>query len=504
MKMISNSKVLTQFFSQLHELFFIIDCEGKIHETNQNFFLSKNLQLLLHNKDWVKVKRVLENRLSENLTSIELELELKMPEGSIWFLCKIGNIDESPKDEPLFLLAFQNIQKQKDREETLIKEKEHAEAQEKIKSSFLSNMSHEIRTPMNSIIGFAELLKSASTDSEREQYLDIIKGSGIHLLNIINDIIDISKIESGILNIKVQRININNLIDELCDIYQSDNRLNSGEVEILSSKPLADTDAFILTDGTRIRQILSNLFDNAVKFTAKGSIEIGYKILGSKLTQQVPVILFYVKDTGQGIPKSEQRLIFYRFHQVREGDESKGSGLGLAIVDALVKKLGGSISVKSAIGIGSEFMFSIPFLQRKSVMIDEDKKKEQNIKPDLKGRHILIAEDVPANFMFISAVLRGTHAKLTWAKNGKEAVEAVLSGEKFDMILMDLRMPIMDGYKASGHIKTIDSKLPILALTAFAVEGDLEKALEAGCDDYLSKPISIPSLYKKLNFFLNM
>lgn len=499
----SNSKLTSNLFLRLNELIFVIDAKGIVYESNQIANTTKNIQHLLHKKDWGRLKNIFPSLKSEKTPFVEIEIELFWTEKSNWYICKIGLLND--EDEDFYIMSFQNIQKQKEREEKLIRDKEHAESQERIKSSFLANMSHEIRTPMNSIIGFAELLKKADDHQDKSQFLDIIKSSGVHLLNIINDIIDISKIESGILNIKVQRTNINTLLDELADIYRSDVRLNSETVVIRSIKSLSNEDAFILTDGTRIRQILSNLMDNAVKFTSKGNIDIGYQIEEEKSKDRTSLITFYVKDSGPGIPESQQELIFHRFHQVREGDEDKGSGLGLAIVDALVGKLGGTIKVVSENGQGSEFSFNIPFLQRKQEInegeIEADNKEAQ--KPNLRGHHILIAEDVPANFKFISAVLRSTHAKLTWAKNGKAAVEAILSDEKFDLVLMDLRMPIMDGYKASGHIKTINPKLPIIALTAFAVDGDMEKALEAGCDDYLSKPVSIPDLYKKIRFFID-
>jgi len=502
MKILINPKLPITLITQLFDLIFIIDHKGLITESKQSELLNINIQSLLSAKDWKQIKQHIGNRKANGPPFVTMELEMKLPKQTIWYLAKIGQVDEVQSKKNLFYIFLQSIQQQKEREESLIKTKEHAESQEKIKSSFLANMSHEIRTPMNSIIGFAELLESAE-QKEKAQYIDIIKSSGTHLLNIINDIIDISKIESGMLNIKAERTNINDLLTELCGIYQSDSRLDKNKTKILTKKPLSNDEAFILTDHTRLRQILSNLLDNAVKFTQEGIIEIGYKIFDEKENKTESLISFYVKDTGHGIPKSEQELIFHRFHQVSEGDETKGSGLGLAIVDALVEKLGGSMSLQSEIGKGSKFSFSIPYLQRKEE-IKQSKNTKDVPKPMLKGRHILVAEDVAANYKLISAVLRGTHAKLTWVKNGKEAVEAVLKGENFDLVLMDMQMPIMDGYQASTHIKSIDAKLPIIALTAYAVDGDMEKALEAGCDDYLSKPIPIPELYKKIDFFVNM
>jgi len=364
-------------------------------------------------------------------------------------------------------------------------------------------MSHEIRTPMNSIIGFSDLIERTNDEEEKKQYLDIIRSSGQFLLNIINDIIDISKIEAGLLDIKVQRVKINDLIKELTDIYSSDPRIKN-EVKIIPHLPLQNGDSVILTDSTRIRQVLSNLLDNAVKFTSKGKIEIGYELIEKKTDQKIPHLRFFVKDSGIGIPKQDLKLIFDRYHQVREGDESKGSGLGLTIVDALVKKLGGGMKVESEVGKGSEFSFEIAYLQRAKRKTKGNVSELGHEAPELKGRHILIAEDVDANYRFVAAIMRQTHAKLSWAKNGKEAVEFMLNNKNIDLVLMDLRMPVMDGYKAAEHIKTLYPKIPIIALTAYAVDGDMEKALEAGCDDYLSKPINIAEFYSKLNFYLNI
>ncbi|OYT15026.1 MAG: hypothetical protein B7C24_15255 [Bacteroidetes bacterium 4572_77] len=494
-----------ELLSRLNDMVFIIDFQGKVLDSGKEGLSIENIQSVLSKKDWEIISSIIAKDLSEKDQLVEMELELKINKKLRWFWCKMGVVSEVNNKEKEFFLGFCDIQQLKEKEENLRKEKEKAESQEKIKTSFLANMSHEIRTPMNSIIGFSELVKETDDLEEKNQYIDIIKTSGQYLLNIINDIIDISKIESGILDIKVQRTNVNDLIDKLCNIYLEDKRLNTDKVKLYSIKTLDTESATILTDPTRIRQILSNLIDNAIKFTTKGSVEIGYQLKKGSSVHPNGEICFYVKDTGPGIRKSEQDLVFDRFHQVREGDEIRGSGLGLAIVEALVSKLGGKIIVDSVYGEGSTFSFCIPYLKReKDPIIGGKIKKTTVTKPNLKNKHVLVAEDVPANFKFISAVLRGTNAKLTWAKNGKEAVEFVLSGTEFDMVLMDLRMPIMDGYKASAHIKTIAPKLPIVALTAFAVDGDMEKALEAGCDDYLSKPVSIPDLYAKFRLFLGV
>lgn len=500
----SKLNMYQKIFEKLKDIIFLVDSSGRLLETNFRKEKLDNVKTIFQDKDWENIQEIIKGELTAADPSKELEMELIMEDKRVWYRCRIGCIEDCQKSNALYFIALNNIQKQKSKEERLINAKEKAESQEKIKTSFLANMSHEIRTPMNSILGFSDLIQRSEDKQERKQFLEIIKSSGRYLLNIINDVIDISKIESGLLDIKVQRVDINDLLSELTDIYRSDPRLRSKDVEILSIKPLENKDALILSDKTRLRQILSNLMDNAVKFTHHGHIELGYQLIEKQKHDKTPHIQFFVKDSGLGIPKSDQKLIFDRFHQVREGDQAKGSGLGLPIVKALVTKLGGELSLDSENGKGSEFSFLIPYLQRSKEMV-KTKDSSSNVEaPELKGRHILIAEDVDANYKFVSAVLRKTNVKLTWVKNGRDAVDAVIENDKFDLILMDLRMPIMDGYKASEHIKTIQPKIPIVALTAFAVEGDMEKALEAGCDDYLTKPINIPDFFGKLKFYLTM
>jgi signal transduction histidine kinase len=481
-----------------------VNSDGKVsYCSSQDLADLEHLKTLFTAKDWKKILKIFHSSFSNESAVIELDFEILLNQQAVWHLCKIACLNDCEGEDKEFLVVLENIHSRIEREERLIKAREEAEAQEKIKSSFLANMSHEIRTPMNSIIGFSDLIQRTDNEEEKNQYLDIIKSSGQFLMNIINDIIDISKIEAGLLDIKVQRININELIKELSDIFRSDTRLHK-DVLITNHLPLKNGDAVLLTDGTRMRQVLSNLMDNAVKFTSKGTIEIGYELMPQQKQDKIPYLRFFVKDSGIGIPNTDLELIFDRYHQVREGDESRGSGLGLTIVDALVKKLGGGMKVVSEVGKGSEFSFEIAYLQRNKRNSSQSKSPLDMEAPELKGRHILIAEDVDANYRFVAAIMRKTHAKLSWVKNGKEAVEFMLSNDQVDLVLMDLRMPVMDGYKASEHIKTLQPKVPIIALTAYAVEGDMEKALEAGCDDYLSKPIHIPDFYSKLHFYLNL
>lgn len=489
-------------FERLNDLIFLIDSFGRVYDSNQRQVYPKNIQELMPIKDWEFIQSKIQKGMSLSDPILELEVELTFTGDRQWYLCRLSCV-ETDEELANIILAFQNIQAQKEREEALIEAKDIAESQESIKGRFLANMSHEIRTPMNSIIGFSELMYRSNDKEEQSMYLDIIKSSGQFLLNIINDVIDISKIESGLLDIKVQRVDINELLNELSEIYSTDSRFHSDKVKIITHQPLKIGSDLILTDKTRLRQVLSNLMDNAVKFTHSGQIELGYDLVNSNASKPSQ-IQFYVKDSGIGIPQNQQQLIFDRFHQIREGDVATGSGLGLSIVQALVNKLGGEIKLESEDGKGSKFSFKIPYIQRVANPLINAQQVEDVAVPELKGHHILVAEDVDANFKFVSASLRSSHVKLTWVKNGKEAVEAVIKNNNFDLILMDLRMPVMDGYKASEQIKIIQPKIPIIGLSDGSNAGEMEKALEAGCDDYLSKPITIHKFYKKLNFYLNM
>ncbi len=402
-----------------------------------------------------------------------------------------------------YLHTAEDISLQKRAEKQLIKDRKKAEDNDRLKSAFLANMSHEIRTPMNTIIGFTKLLAETEDKEEKEQFVEIVSTSGAHLLNLINDIIDISKIEAGFQDIKLLPTNINEILSDLQKLYVHDKRLLAKELDLVLNHGLPYINASILTDETRLRQVVSNLIDNAIKFTKVGKIEFGYKLINETYNDGTPKLLFYIKDMGIGIAKEEQKKIFERFHQVDGENKKMGTGLGLSIVKTLTKKLGGDIWVESKLKQGSTFYFTIPYLQKKQVVEQDLVKKTNKTYPDFENKTILIAEDIISNFQYLEAILKKTKAKLIWVKNGKEAVQEVLSERKLDIILMDLRMPIMNGYNATKQIKLINPKLPVLAVTAYAIDGDMEKAFDFGCDDYITKPIIKEELFKKIKMFLS-
>ncbi len=401
-----------------------------------------------------------------------------------------------------FLHSAEDISLQKRTEEKLNKDKAKAEENDRLKSAFLANMSHEIRTPMNTIIGFTKLLAESEDTEEKEQFAEIVKTSGAHLLRLINDIIDISKIEAGFHDIKLLPTNINELLSDVQKLYKHDKRLLSKHLDLKLEHGLPYLNAHILTDETRLRQVVSNLVDNAIKFTKSGEISFGYKLISETYNDGTPKLLFYVKDMGIGISKEDQKLVFERFHQVDGESKKMGTGLGLTIVKALTKKLGGDIWVESILGKGSTFYFTLPYLQKKQEKEELIRKVDKKL-PSFENKVILIAEDIASNYQYLEALLRKTKAELIWVKNGKDAVKEVLSERKIDLILMDLRMPIMNGYNATKQIKLVNPKLPVLAVTAYAIDGDMEKAFDFGCDDYITKPIMKAELFQKIKVFLD-
>ncbi len=387
-------------------------------------------------------------------------------------------------------------------EKKLQKEKERAEESDHLKSAFLANMSHEIRTPMNAILGFTELLTmpdSEVTPEEKENFIKLINNSGNNLLQLIDDIIDISKIEAGQLKISKKNCNINSL---LTDTWQSflEIRKHKGKenVDIRINENVSEQNITIKTDPLRLNQVFINLIDNALKFTEDGFIEFGYEF---KSNQE---LLFYVKDTGLGMDHNKKDLAFTRFTKIEDNSSRlyRGAGLGLAISKSIVELLGGKIWVESTPDVGSTFYFTLPFDQvenneniRKVVNLDETYNWHE--------KTILIAEDEPANFIYIEEVLKITNAKILKAVNGKEAVDIISQNNKVDIIIMDIKMPVMDGYEATRRIKELRKDIPVISQSAYAMPGDIDKGLESGMNDYLIKPVKPKVLLSILNKHLN-
>ena len=429
----------------------------------------------------------------------EIELRRKNQE-KIWIRCSGSPVYDDDGKVTGSIGVFEDINERKNAEDErnkltqlLIQAKEKAEESDRLKSAFLANISHEIRTPMNGILGFAELLKNPDLTSDmQERYIQIIEQSGNRMLNIINDIIDISKIESGQMNINIGETNINQLLKDLYVFFSPEAKKKGLDLS-LSIDFSDDEDEFpILTDHTKLAQILSNLIKNAIKFTKQGYINFGYEADSSEIT-------FYIEDSGVGIPDNQIDMVFERFRQGSSllTRNYEGAGLGLSISKAFVEMLGGRIWATSELNKGSKFMFTIP--NRKYQPNEPDDQYNQHQHKDQMEINILIAEDDENNLMYLAAVLEEENAKIYESSNGKEALEMVKKHPEIDLVLMDLKMPEVDGFEATRQIKKMRPTLPVVAQTAYAFSEDQEKAMSAGCDDYLSKPIKTQMLLEIVN-----
>lgn len=376
----------------------------------------------------------------------------------------------------------------------LEKARKQAEQSDKLKSAFLANMSHEIRTPLNAIVGFSDLLMITDNPAEKEEYSKIINTNNELLLKLINDILDLSKIEAGSVELKYEEFDLPVYFDELATSMQW--RIKNPQVRLVSVNPY--TVCMVKLDKKRFAQILTNYVTNAIKYTPEGTIEMGYE----KVEEGIRI---YVRDTGIGIPEDKKDKVFYRFEKLDEF--AQGTGLGLSICKAIVEACEGSIGFESEYGKGSFFWAVLPCIDE----LDEDgmvislQKNGRKVRKDAavaaneekeEQKTILVAEDIQSNFSLVSSLLKN-RCKLLHAPNGQKAVEIVQS-EPVDLVLMDMKMPIMDGRTATAEIRKFNTRIPIVALTAHAFEADRVAALEVGCDDYLVKPINGAKLMQAL------
>lgn len=385
----------------------------------------------------------------------------------------------APFEDNKVMALIHDIGDRVQRSNELIEAKQRAEEADRMKSVFLANMSHEIRTPLNAIVGFSEIIALTEDEVEKAEYLNIIQKNSNLLLQLINDILDLSRIESGKSEMNFQLVEMTGLIDEVEKVHRLKMKTS---IRLNVIRP--DEEIWIMVDRNRITQVLFNFLSNAIKNTHEGAITLGLEVCGEWLK-------VYVTDTGCGIAKEKLPLIFNRFEKLN--DFVQGTGLGLPICQSIVERLGGKISVESEVGVGSTFVMTLPYRQFVLGADGEPVEINAHVERRSDGRKkILIAEDTESNFMQINILLKKDYT-ISWVTNGEEAVNSFLR-ERPDLILMDIRMPVMNGIQATEKIRTIDIDLPIVAVTANAFLIEQQQALAAGCNDIIAKPYTYERL----------
>lgn len=439
-------------------------------------------------------------------------MEGKDKNGNLLILDKQKIMVESEDFSPIIVSIEWDITQLELMRRELIESKEKAETSDKLKSAFLANMSHEIRTPLNAIVGFSRIISESDNAEERREYYEIVDANNERLLQLINEILDLSKIESGIVEFTYGPVRLHTLCKEIHDAHVF--RCPQG-VELRFDSP--DEALSIHSDKNRIFQVFSNLIGNAFKFTTEGSVSYGYKQEGER-------VVFYVKDTGLGIEPEKLGRVFQRFAKLN--NFAQGTGLGLSICKTIIERLGGEIAVSSEVGTGTTFTFWLPLenviqdtetgtnshlpgeavgTQPSEVLPakEETTEKEEDLRATAAGTEkatILIAEDTDSNFDLLNAIL-GRKYHLVRAKDGMEAV-TMYDEVNPDLILMDIKMPNLDGLEATRIIRQLSAEVPIIAQSAYAYEHDRNAAEEAGCNDFISKPIAQEKLKEKINKWL--
>ncbi len=467
---------------------------------NQEELLKKSVYDLIDESEIEKAKALSQELIQKGYIN-NAQIKFKRKDGSFFYGEIRAKLIYDEKGNPSKIIdVISDITDRKKYLDQLKEAKIKAEESDRLKSAFLANMSHEIRTPLNGILGFAELLKDESiTEGQRREFLDIINSSGRQLLNLINDIIDLSKIEAGQIELIETECNINSLLNEVYAFFQSIKK-DSGKdnIEFRFKPGIKDAESDVKIDSFRLKQILNNLLSNALKFTHQGYIEFGYRLIDNYLE-------FYVKDTGIGVPKESMNIIFERF---RQADDSHsriygGTGLGLSICKALVELMGGDIMLSENEKEGAKFIFRLPY--NKVSFVNQEAKKIIN-EPEgwnWSNKKILVVEDDFNNFLFIRTILKKSGIKILRAENGFDAVEITKNEPDIDLIMMDIQLPKMNGYEATREIRKFNNNICIIAQTAHAFYEDKNKCIAAGCTDYLPKPIEKEMLFAMLEKYLS-
>jgi|WetSurMetagenome_2_1015567.scaffolds.fasta_scaffold09909_3 PAS domain S-box-containing protein len=489
---IINNAIDTIYIKDLHGNYLLINeaAEKAIGKTSaevigkdDTFFFSASEAQMIKGLD----KKVLERRVSQTFEEI-----VTLADGNIHVFSTIKSpmFDDFGEPTGLFGIA-RDITERKEMENSLIEAKEKAEESDRLKTAFLHNISHEIRTPMNAIVGFSGFLSDPDLVHEkRKQFTDIIIQSSDQLLSIITDIISIASIEAGQEKAIEKEFDLNITLKQLHEQFLIVAKRKNVSLNLVPSLTYIEDN--VISDGTKLVQILSNLIVNALKFMKEGHVNFGYVVKDTEIE-------FFVEDTGIGIPHEMHTEIFKRFRQVETSATRQfgGSGLGLSISKAYVEILGGKIWLNSVINKGSTFYFTIPYKKAQKKTISEQasnifKKETKQITT------LLIAEDEDSNFMMLEELLSDLNSNIIRAINGLEAVEICKINKQIDLVLMDIKMPVMDGYDATRQIRSFMPTLPIIAQTAYTTNADRNKALACGCNDFISKPFNREMIISKI------
>lgn len=468
------------YFNKAAEDFTGVSAEDVLGKTDFELFPDARRAHEIRTEDYSTIK----NGRTEKFMA-----EYEKPNGEIRIVNVVRLLitNPDPGASPLLLVLLWDMTEQRQNELDLVK----AQEADKMKNAFIANMSHEIRTPLNAIVGFSRLITETKKASEQQEYLTIINNNCDLLLQLINDILDFSKIESGTLNYNLTHVELKDICQE---VYVSESLKMTSDVALLYNADSLPS-IRLWTDPQRTEQVLHNLLSNAIKCTTRGYVSLAYDI-------EDDFVRISVTDTGVGIPDEKLDCIFDRF--VKLNDFRQGTGLGLSICRMIVEKLGGEIGVKSKVGIGSTFWFTLP-LKKSENRVDEEElvnSTADTIAEALPGQYtILIAEDVLENYLLLQAVLKKQY-RLLYAVNGRQAVDMFKSYAP-DLVLMDIKMPVMDGFEATQEIRSVSENVPVIALTAFAFSEEKEKAKKCRFTDYLVKPVDILLLKHKIKFYLN-
>jgi len=453
------------------------------------------------------VKAAVDNlqKAIDEKSTYDMEYRLQHKDGSYVDIEEHGLFIPDRRGERYRMLgSLADITQRNKYQESLKLAWEKARESDRLKTAFLANISHEIRTPMNAILGFSDLLMNPNiSTANRADYIDMINKSSHNLLNIINDIIDFSMIETGQMQLYTGEFMPLNMMKELHATFRQQLELLGKEhLDVKLDIPAADDKLILVSDEERIRQVMTNLIGNAIKYTDSGEIRIGYRIRSQGNNRAK--IEFFVADTGIGIPPENRELIFERFRQLDDSNTRRygGNGLGLSISTEIASLLGGEISLESEVGKGSVFYFTIQDIPVSVEDAGKAEEESEKVGYPWEDKRVLVAEDVISNYHLIESMLDCTGISIDWARNGEEVLKLYHEGTKYDLILMDIRMPVLNGYEATAKLRKSDSEIPIIALSANAMQSEIDMSIEKGCNDHISKPISQQVLLETMDKYL--